>query len=78
MNLDVFLEALPPKLVLDYGVQVEERGFRAAWFPEITFGDSFGPGVLPRPLGPVAGQVLGLPEVDADRLAGDKPPRRPE
>ena len=35
LNLDVFLEALPPKLVLDYGVQAEERGFRAAWFPEI-------------------------------------------
>src|SRR5438067_7932481 len=43
MNLDVFLEALPPKLALEYGVQAEERGFRAAWFPEITFGDAFGP-----------------------------------
>src|SRR5438105_389821 len=43
MNLDVFLEALPPKLALEYGVQAEEGGFRAAWFPEITFGDAFGP-----------------------------------
>ena len=43
MKLDVFLEALPPKLALDYGVQAEERGIRAAWFPEITFGDAFGP-----------------------------------
>jgi probable F420-dependent oxidoreductase len=43
VNLDVFLEALPPKLALEYGVQAEERGFRNAWFPEITFGDAFGP-----------------------------------
>jgi probable F420-dependent oxidoreductase len=43
VRLDVFLEALPPKLALEYGVLAEERGFRAAWFPEITFGDAFGP-----------------------------------
>lgn len=42
-NLDVFIEALPPKLQIDYGLRAEERGFRAAWFPEITFGDAFGP-----------------------------------
>src|SRR5207302_6941517 len=24
-------------------LRAEERGFRAAWFPEITFGDAFGP-----------------------------------
>ena len=42
-SLDVFVEALPPTLQLDYGVRAEERGFRAAWFPEITFGDAFGP-----------------------------------
>src|SRR2546425_182939 len=42
-NLDVFVEALPPRLQIDYGVRAEERGFRAAWFPEITFGDAFGP-----------------------------------
>jgi probable F420-dependent oxidoreductase len=43
LNLDVFIEALPPTLQVDYGVRAEERGFRAAWFPEITFGDAFGP-----------------------------------
>ncbi len=42
-NLDVFVEALPPGLQIDYGVRAEQRGFRAAWFPEITFGDAFGP-----------------------------------
>ena len=42
-NLDIFVEALPPGLQIDYGVRAEERGFRAAWFPEITFGDAFGP-----------------------------------
>lgn len=42
-NLDLFIEALPPTLQLDYGARAEERGFRAAWFPEITFGDAFGP-----------------------------------
>jgi probable F420-dependent oxidoreductase len=42
-NLDIFVEALPPRLQIDYGVRAEERGFRAAWFPEITFGDAFGP-----------------------------------
>jgi len=42
-NLDIFVEALPPRLQIDDGVRAEERGFRAAWFPEITFGDAFGP-----------------------------------
>ena len=42
-NLDIFVEALPPRLQIDYGMRAEERGFRAAWFPEITFGDAFGP-----------------------------------
>jgi probable F420-dependent oxidoreductase len=42
-SLDVFVEGLPPAVQLDYGVRAEERGFRAAWFPEITFGDAFGP-----------------------------------
>jgi probable F420-dependent oxidoreductase len=37
------VEALPPSLQIDYGMRAEERGFRAAWFPEITFGDAFGP-----------------------------------
>jgi probable F420-dependent oxidoreductase len=42
-NLDIFVEALPPRVQIDYSVRAEERGFRAAWFPEITFGDAFGP-----------------------------------
>jgi probable F420-dependent oxidoreductase len=41
--LDIFIEALPPTMQLDYGKRAEECGFRAAWFPEITFGDAFGP-----------------------------------
>jgi probable F420-dependent oxidoreductase len=41
--LDIFIEALPPTMQLDYGKRAEEHGFRAAWFPEITFGDAFGP-----------------------------------
>jgi probable F420-dependent oxidoreductase len=43
VNLDVFIEALPPTLQLEYGARAERNGFRAAWFPEITFGDAFGP-----------------------------------
>jgi probable F420-dependent oxidoreductase len=42
-NLDIFVEALPPRVQIDYSVRAEERGFRAVWFPEITFGDAFGP-----------------------------------
>jgi probable F420-dependent oxidoreductase len=42
-TLDIFIEALPPTMQIDYGLRAEERGFRAAWFPEITFGDAFGP-----------------------------------
>jgi probable F420-dependent oxidoreductase len=42
-GLDFFVEAVPPRLAVEYGRRVEQAGFRAAWFPEITFGDSFGP-----------------------------------
>ena len=42
-ELDIFVEALPPAVQIDYCIRAEERGFRAAWFPEITFGDAFGP-----------------------------------
>jgi alkanesulfonate monooxygenase SsuD/methylene tetrahydromethanopterin reductase-like flavin-dependent oxidoreductase (luciferase family) len=42
-GLDLFVEAVPPKLAIEYGLRAEERGFRTAWFPEITFGDAFGP-----------------------------------
>ncbi len=44
-NVDLFVEALPPGLQVDYGKRAEAAGFRAAWFPEITFGDAFGPAV---------------------------------
>lgn len=42
-GLDLFLTSLPPSVAVDYGARAEEAGFRAAWFPEITFGDAFGP-----------------------------------
>jgi probable F420-dependent oxidoreductase len=42
-KLDIFVEALPPGLQIEYGMRAEQRGFRAAWLPEITFGDAFGP-----------------------------------
>lgn len=42
-ELDFFVEAVPPSLAVEYGRRVEQAGFRAAWFPEIAFGDSFGP-----------------------------------
>jgi probable F420-dependent oxidoreductase len=41
--LDLFVSALPPSLAVEYGARAETAGFRAAWFPEITFGDAFGP-----------------------------------
>jgi probable F420-dependent oxidoreductase len=44
-DLDIFLEAIPPAMQVDYAVRAEQRGFRAAWFPEITFGDAFSPAV---------------------------------
>src|ERR671934_174887 len=45
-GLGIFIEALPPSLALQYGAKAEERGFGAAWFPEITFGDAFGPATV--------------------------------
>jgi alkanesulfonate monooxygenase SsuD/methylene tetrahydromethanopterin reductase-like flavin-dependent oxidoreductase (luciferase family) len=41
--LDIFLTSLPPGLAVDYAKKAEDRGFQAAWFPEIIFGDAFGP-----------------------------------
>ncbi len=41
--LDVFLTALPPTLAVDYAARADVAGFRAVWFPEIAFGDAFGP-----------------------------------
>ena len=42
-GLGVFLTGLPAPLAIDYAQRADERGFRSAWFPEITFADSFGP-----------------------------------
>jgi alkanesulfonate monooxygenase SsuD/methylene tetrahydromethanopterin reductase-like flavin-dependent oxidoreductase (luciferase family) len=42
-GLGLFLTALPAPLAIDFAVRAEGSGFRSAWFPEITFADSFGP-----------------------------------
>lgn len=42
-DLGLFLTALPPSLSIDFAVRAEQAGFDSAWFPEITFGDSFVP-----------------------------------
>lgn len=42
-GLGLFLTALPPSLAIDFATRADEAGFRSAWFPEITFADSFGP-----------------------------------
>jgi alkanesulfonate monooxygenase SsuD/methylene tetrahydromethanopterin reductase-like flavin-dependent oxidoreductase (luciferase family) len=42
-GLGLFLTALPAPLAIDFAARAESAGFRSAWFPEITFADSFGP-----------------------------------
>ena len=42
-GLGLFLTALPAQLAIDFAQRGEAAGFRSAWFPEITFADSFGP-----------------------------------
>src|SRR3954452_21722735 len=42
-QLGLFLTALPAPMAIDFAGRAEAAGFRSAWFPEITFGDSFGP-----------------------------------
>ena len=42
-GLGLFLTALPAPLAIGYAVRAEARGFHGAWFPEITFADSFVP-----------------------------------
>ena len=42
-GLGLFLTGLPPALTIDFAGRAEAAGWEAAWFPEITFGDSFGP-----------------------------------
>jgi probable F420-dependent oxidoreductase len=42
-GLGIFFTGLPAPMAIDYATRADERGFRSAWFPEITFADSFGP-----------------------------------
>jgi len=42
-HIGLLLTALPAKLAVDFATRAEAAGFRTAWFPEITFADSFGP-----------------------------------
>src|SRR3954465_13285356 len=42
-QLALFLTALPGPVAIDCAGRAEHAGFRSAWFPEITFADSFGP-----------------------------------
>jgi alkanesulfonate monooxygenase SsuD/methylene tetrahydromethanopterin reductase-like flavin-dependent oxidoreductase (luciferase family) len=42
-GLGLFLTALPPPSAIDFAERAESAGFASAWFPEITFADSFGP-----------------------------------
>jgi alkanesulfonate monooxygenase SsuD/methylene tetrahydromethanopterin reductase-like flavin-dependent oxidoreductase (luciferase family) len=42
-GLGLFLTALPASLAIEFAGKAESAGFRSAWFPEITFADSFGP-----------------------------------
>jgi probable F420-dependent oxidoreductase len=42
-GLGLFLTALPAPLAIDFAARAETAGFRSAWFPEITFADSFVP-----------------------------------
>jgi len=42
-HIGLLLTALPPSLAIDFAQRADAADFRTAWFPEITFGDSFGP-----------------------------------
>jgi alkanesulfonate monooxygenase SsuD/methylene tetrahydromethanopterin reductase-like flavin-dependent oxidoreductase (luciferase family) len=42
-GLGLFLTALPAEPAIEFAGRAEAAGFRSAWFPEITFADSFGP-----------------------------------
>ncbi len=42
-GLGIFFTGLPARMSVEYALRAEARGFRSAWFPEITFADSFGP-----------------------------------
>jgi alkanesulfonate monooxygenase SsuD/methylene tetrahydromethanopterin reductase-like flavin-dependent oxidoreductase (luciferase family) len=42
-RIGLLLTALPASLAIDFAQRADGAGFRTAWFPEITFADSFGP-----------------------------------
>ena len=42
-QIGLLLTALPARLAIEYARRADGAGFRTAWFPEITFADSFGP-----------------------------------
>lgn len=42
-QIGLLLTALPASLAIEYAQRADHAGFRTAWFPEITFADSFGP-----------------------------------
>jgi alkanesulfonate monooxygenase SsuD/methylene tetrahydromethanopterin reductase-like flavin-dependent oxidoreductase (luciferase family) len=42
-RVGLLLTALPAQLAIDFAQRADQAGFRTAWFPEITFADSFGP-----------------------------------
>jgi len=42
-DVGLLLTALPAGLAIDFATRADAAGFRTAWFPEITFADSFGP-----------------------------------
>lgn len=42
-RIGLLLTALPASLAIDFAQRADRANFRTAWFPEITFADSFGP-----------------------------------
>jgi alkanesulfonate monooxygenase SsuD/methylene tetrahydromethanopterin reductase-like flavin-dependent oxidoreductase (luciferase family) len=42
-RIGLLMTALPASLAIDFAGRADAAGFRTAWFPEITFADSFGP-----------------------------------
>jgi probable F420-dependent oxidoreductase len=42
-EIGLLLTALPASVAIEYARRADDAGFRTAWFPEITFADSFGP-----------------------------------
>ena len=42
-GLGIFFTGTPAPLTIDLARRADAAGFRSAWFPEITFADSFGP-----------------------------------